>query len=147
MSRENVEIVRGAIPAAADLAEPLANAGAREVATQMGFDLDAFTDDAEVLFIGSWRGIPARRYRGIAGLIEGWRDWLEPYASYELELEELIDGGEKVVSFVHVKAITARDRVPIEHRPAAVWTVRDSKIARAEFHLERDQALAAAGLD
>jgi ketosteroid isomerase-like protein len=90
--------------------------------------------------------MPTRTYRGVEGLIEGWRDWLEPYSSYELEVEDLIDGGEAIVTLVHVQAITARDGVPVEHRPAAVWTVRDAKVVRVAFYLDRDHALEAAGL-
>jgi ketosteroid isomerase-like protein len=94
----------------------------------------------------TWRGMPTGRYEGVEGLVEGWRDWLGPSSSYELEVEELVDGGEVVVSFVHVRAITARDGVSVEHRPAAVWTVREGRVARVAFYLDREAAIEDAGL-
>jgi hypothetical protein len=36
--------------------------------------------------------------------------------------------------------------VPIETRSAGVFTFRDGKLVRAEFHLERESAMKAAGL-
>ena len=47
---------------------------------------------------------------------------------------------------MRVRAQTTRDAVAVEHRSAAVWSVRENKIVRVGFYLERDQALEAAGL-
>jgi hypothetical protein len=83
-------------------------------------------------------------YTGLAGFVEGWRDWVEPYSSYMLAIEDLIDLGERVVSFVRVVAVTRHDGVELTHAPAAVWTVRDGKVVEVAFHLDRDEALAGA---
>jgi ketosteroid isomerase-like protein len=45
-----------------------------------------------------------------------------------------------------VLAQTTRDAVAVEHRPAAVWSVREAKIVRVRFYLERKEALEVAGL-
>ena len=69
-----------------------------------------------------------------------------PWESYYIEAEEFIDAGEEVVTLTRVLAQTTRDSVAVEHRPAAVWSLRQGKIVRVRFYLERDEALEAAGL-
>src|SRR5439155_7121300 len=83
---------------------------------------------------------------GLHGFADAWREWLEPWDSYYVEVEEFIDVGDEVVSLVRVSARTTRDGVAIEHRPAAVWSVREGKVARVRFYLHRPEALEAAGL-
>ena len=83
-------------------------------------------------------------YTGLAGFVEGWRDWVEPYSSYELALEDLIDLGERVVSLVRVVAVTRHDGVELTHAPAAIWTFRDGRVVDVAFHLDREEALAEA---
>jgi ketosteroid isomerase-like protein len=78
--------------------------------------------------------------------VEGWRDWLTPWASYRIDAEDFIDAGDEVVVFARIKARTARDGVLVEHSPAAVWTIREGKVAGIRFLLERSEALEAAGL-
>jgi ketosteroid isomerase-like protein len=85
-------------------------------------------------------------YRGIEGLIEGWRDWLTPWESYRLEVEEFIDAGDQVLELVRVRARTSRHGVDVEHRPAAVWTVEDGVVVAVHFFLERPEAFGFAGL-
>lgn len=84
-------------------------------------------------------------HQGLAGFVEGWRDWLEPYSRYHLTTEDLVDMGDRVVSFVKVVAVTRHDGVQVSHSPAAVWTFRDGLIVEAAFYLDRDTALAEAG--
>lgn len=84
-------------------------------------------------------------YEGLAGFVEGWRDWVEPYTRYEMSTERLVDRGDRVVSLVNVVAVTRHDRVQITHSPAAVWTFRDGVVVEAEFYLDREQALEAVG--
>ena len=55
--------------------------------------------------------------------------------------------GEEVVVLVHIRARTKRDAVEVEHSPAALFQVRDGKVRRTRFFLERELALEVAGLD
>ena len=112
-----------------------------------GIDINAISSDAEIEFVALESGpLRDRRLIGIEGLIEGWRDWLEPWASYVMESEDVIDAVEHVVSLIRVRAKTTHDGVEIEHSPAAVWTIEDGMVAAVTFYLDRDQALRAAGL-
>jgi ketosteroid isomerase-like protein len=150
MSQENVEVVKRAQPSGVDTGidmVQLFRASTAPDPAATGLDVTAFESDFEVEFIASEAGASIRpASRGFQGFAEGWRDWLEPWESYYIEIEEFIDAGDEVVSLVRVHAQTARDTVPIEHWPAAVWSVREGKIVRVRFYLERVEALEVAGL-
>jgi ketosteroid isomerase-like protein len=106
---------------------------------------DLLTEDFEIEFVPAALDTPGAE-GGIEGLREGWRRWLAPYESYIVTIQDLMDGGgDDVVQTVHVRAVTARDGVAVEHEPAAVYTVRDGKIARIRFFLSHEEAFAAAG--
>jgi ketosteroid isomerase-like protein len=108
----------------------------------------AFDPDVETEFIAgqSIDSVRPSVSRGLLGFAESWRDWLEPWDSYYIEAERFIDLGEEVVSLTRVRARTTRDAVAVEHRPGAVWSLRDRKIVRVRFYLHREEALEAVGL-
>jgi len=147
MSRENVEIVKRVQQSGVDLV-PLFRTSTAPDPSATGIDLTAFASDFETEFISrrTFGSIRSRTFQGLQGFADSWRDWLEPWESYYIEAEEFIDAGEEVVSLTRVLAQTTRDSVAVEHRPAAVWSVREGKIVRVRFYLERDEALEAAGL-
>lgn len=145
MSRENVDLVKALQPARVDLVEGLAEADAGGDFLTPNAPADSFADDFEVEWVAS-SSTQRPHYRGLAGMIEGWRDWLTPWASYRIDAEDFLDAGDEVVVLVHVRAKTSRDGVVMEHSPAAVWTIEDGKVIRIRFFLERDIALVAAGL-
>jgi ketosteroid isomerase-like protein len=140
MSRETVELVRAAWPRRMDMVDIVGSGSPDDMASYLD-------PDVEVAFIASAPGVPELRYLGVEGLADGWREWLEPYESYWLEIEDVISAGEDdVVVPVRVSARTKRDGVLIEHSPAAICTARDGKVVRIRFYLDRDHALEVAGL-
>lgn len=141
MSRENVELVSRAMFGTTNVdLVPLARAG--EFAQVV--DPTAFAPDAEVFF--ATPSGPLTGYRGIEGLIAGWRDWLIPWASFMVDTDEVLDAGERVVALGTLRGRTQHDGVEIQQPGAAVVTIADGKIVRVEFHLDHREALAAAGL-
>ena len=146
MSQQNVEIVRGIQPAGAiDLVELFEGLDSR--VGPEGIDIGAIGNEADIRFVALGAGpLQDRRLTGAEGMIEGWRDWLEPWASYVMETEDVIDADQNVVSLIRVKAKTSHDGVEIEHSPAALWTIEKDTVVAVTFYLDRDQALAAAGL-
>jgi ketosteroid isomerase-like protein len=86
-------------------------------------------------------------YRGVAGLIEGWRDWLSPYESFRLEVEDLIESDEVLVTCVRQFGTPVGGGPELEAAGAAVWWVPDGRLVRVEFNLDREAALRSAGLD
>jgi ketosteroid isomerase-like protein len=141
MSRENVELVRMLQPTGVDMVVAVSAQDAFG-----GLPDSLFAPDLEVSFSAVDAGAKLGPFHGPDAFSTAWRDWLEPWGRYEIETEELLDAGEHVVAFVRVRGRTRRDGVEFEHAPAAVWTVRDGRVAALRFYLDRDEALAVAGL-
>jgi ketosteroid isomerase-like protein len=140
MSQENVELVRTTWPNHVDMVELLKDGRPPPKFTT------AVAADVEVMFRPNALGRSQPSYRGIDGFADGWRDWLEPYESYWIEVEDWIDAGdEDVLIPVRIRARTHRDGVVVEHSPAAICTVRNREIVRAVFYLDRGEALEAIG--
>jgi ketosteroid isomerase-like protein len=147
MSQENVDVVKRVLLDGIDLAA-LFDAPDPPDPSTTGIDLTAFDDDFETEFIATrvFGRVEPRVWRGLSGFAESWRDWLEPYDTYYIEVEGLIDAGEQVVSLTRAVGQTTRDGVAVEHRPGAVWSLREGRIVRVRFFLEREEAFEAAGL-
>jgi ketosteroid isomerase-like protein len=84
---------------------------------------------------------------GFEGFRAAWLEWTSAFQSYRIEVERVIDAGDLVVSLVAMTGRTRTGGVEIESPGAAVWTVVEGRLRRVEFHLDREQALRAAGID
>jgi ketosteroid isomerase-like protein len=139
VSQENVEIVRALQPSGVDLMSFLNTLQPSDARGTL------FTDDFESTFTSQDGSLPTRK--GFEGFVAGWQDWLEGWGRYEIWAEDFIDAGDQVVVFVRVNATTRRDRVEMEHTPAAVWTLRNGIVRSVHFYYDRHVALKAAGLE
>jgi ketosteroid isomerase-like protein len=141
MSRENVELVRRLQPSPdMDLVALFRDeAGAARLLDALGPFLH---DD----FAISGVGIQTGDRLGLTGLKAGSADWLEPWESYRTEIEDVIDAGEDVVVLVRDYGRRPGMTAEVSLLGAAVWTVREGKIARASFYPNREDALRAVGL-
>jgi ketosteroid isomerase-like protein len=102
--------------------------------------------DVEVVRIGPEYTGEGVTYRGLEGFLEFWTDWLEPWASFSIETEAILDAGDKVVQVARQTGRTDDQSAPIESQGAAVMTFQDGRLTRIEFHLDRERAMKAAGL-
>ncbi len=84
---------------------------------------------------------------GIDGMRAGFLDWMTPWATYRSEVEEAVDLGDQVLLLVQNFGRLEGSAGEVKISSANIWTVRDGKIARAEFFTTRDAALKAAGLE
>jgi ketosteroid isomerase-like protein len=91
------------------------------------------------------RGAFAASRVGLDGFRAGWLDWLTPWATYRVEIEQAIDCGDRVV--ILPSDFGGRGSHEVRAIGGAVWTVRDERIVRVEFYLDRAEALAAVGLE
>jgi len=83
-------------------------------------------------------------YRGHAG-VRRWLEALEPWESFQVDVEELIDTSEDTV--VVVSRVTARGSesgVEVEMRTYDVVTIVDGMIRKRRHYESRDDALIAA---
>jgi ketosteroid isomerase-like protein len=85
-------------------------------------------------------------YPGPEGFFEAWDDWLAPFESLNVDIEDMIDAGEHCVFLVRQKAVPKGTTATVDNAGAAVLTVRSGKLSRIEFHLDRGEAMRSAGL-
>lgn len=84
-------------------------------------------------------------YRGHDGM-RRWLEALEPWESFQVDVEELIDISEDtVLSVSHVTARGTGSGVDVEMRTYDVVTIVDAKIRRRRHYETREEALEAAG--
>jgi ketosteroid isomerase-like protein len=89
-----------------------------------------------------------RTYVGIDGLRDAWRDWLAPWATYRSEIDEAIDlGDDRVLLLLHDYGRREGSAQEVRANVAAIWAVRDGKVARFDAYADRRDAFGAAGLE
>ena len=87
-----------------------------------------------------------RTCSGMAALRASWLAWLAPWATYRVEVEEAIDCGDRVLMLVHDFGRREGSSAEVKSHNAAIWTIREGKVARAEFYADRAWARKDAGL-
>jgi ketosteroid isomerase-like protein len=130
MSRENVEVVRRIYDqyAAGDIDGLLSR-----VDPEIEFDLsDRLPDE------GLHRGREAYR--------QFLRRTFELWADFQVEVEDLLDGGDAVVAIIHTTATGRASGIEIDERVGHVFWLRDEIPYRFKVFSDRSEALAAAGL-
>ena len=143
MSRENVEIVRALQPPPdVDLTELFARGEEGRAAQEIEAASAVFTDD----FVCVFHALSREERPGVMGLRQAWLDWLEPWDSYRAEIDRFSDAGDRVLIFSRDFGRRSGMEDEVELKASAVWWVRDDKVSRAEFFVDRADALEAAGL-
>jgi ketosteroid isomerase-like protein len=103
----------------------------------------AFRQDFECVAATS---IGVTTYAGLDGLREAWLDWLKPWATYRTEVEEIAHRASRVLVLYRNFGCLEAGTEEVKTNNAAVWTFRDGRLARAEFYIDRAEALKAVGL-
>ena len=128
MSEENLEIVRQVYEAAAR----------RDTARILTLY------DPEVELDASALGVEGRGgdiFRGHEGLRSLFGEWHESWGEIEYDYEELIDAGDQVISVATRHARGRASGVEVEQRFALLWTIREGKVIRVVWFLDRNEAL------
>jgi ketosteroid isomerase-like protein len=104
------------------------------------------TDPDFVTIMTSESGNP-QEYRGVEGFREALTDWISPYESFRLVIDEAIPLEDRIVFLARQVAKTKHGGVEIETPSASVWWLEDGRIRQAGFYLNQRSGLEAAGLD
>ncbi len=145
MSQENVELVRSFHPAPdVDLAAIYRDDSrwawaSSLLASHIGED---FTCRAR-----GYLEADGETFEGLEGLRDIWLEWLTPWESYTSEIEEMVDLGDDVLVLVRDFGRRTEETGEISVTSAAVWTIREGKIAQIVFWADRSTALKALGLE
>jgi ketosteroid isomerase-like protein len=115
-------------------------------AWQLGDFTRADMFDSDVEFVTG--ALEARTFRGPAGVVEGWFDFLSAWEDFRVEAREIIPGAEpeSYVVFCHLSGRGKESGVPTESETANTIWISDGKIVRMELHWDRESALESAGL-
>jgi ketosteroid isomerase-like protein len=85
-------------------------------------------------------------YRGRDGLARAVESWLEPSEWVLIELEQIIDAGDRIVSIHKARTKARHTGIEIDTPLAYVWTLRGGKVIHCRAFVDVGQALEAAGL-
>lgn len=147
MSRENIEIVKSVHPpSGTDLT--LMFADAPRTVELLEPISGHFNPDFEFAGGDTNRGPGlSTRGTGMAGLAEMWREWMEPWDTYSTEVKGVTEtDDDRVLVLIRDRGRLRGSEAEVEQLGASVWSLRDGKITRVEFHSNRESARRAAGL-
>ena len=93
-----------------------------------------------------WPGVD--EYHGVEGVRQFFTEWLEAWADWSYELEDVVEGTDnRVVVIGTQRAVNRAAGVPVEMRMGQVWTIDDDGLARRmEMFTDPALALAEAGV-
>ncbi len=143
MSAENGELVRSAMPLPeVDVASRHSDDEAMDRRIE---EVERFYDPS---FEGTVRlpGMPLVAFRGLDGLRDILRGSLSRWATYQVEIEDVIENGAFVVMVFRATARRQLDTPEEQRRRTVLWTVREGRIVRGDFDIPHAEALAMAGL-
>ena len=86
-------------------------------------------------------------WHGLEGLRDGLMDWISPYETFRLEIDELIVQEDKLVFLARQVGTTKHAAVEVVTESATIWWLEDRQITQAVFYLDQKAALKAAGLE
>ena len=85
-------------------------------------------------------------YSGPAGAMQFNAEWAAAWDDWELEAQDYVDAGERVVVIVNQRGRSKATGIPVEMRFAQVWTLRDGQGIRMQLYGNVEEALEAVGL-
>ena len=92
-------------------------------------------------------GWPDRQvYSGPEGANQFNAEWADAWDGWEIEAEDYIDAGDRVVVIVNQRGRSKATGIPVEMRFAQVWSFRDGQAIRMQMYSNVEEALEAAGL-
>jgi hypothetical protein len=99
-------------------------------------------------FIAGSSGEMHNDFQGVEGLLDGWADWASAYEQYRIEPDgDPIVAGDAVVGYTRQIATPKGAAQTMETEAAGVLFFSEGELTRLELHLDRDQALRAAGVE
>ena len=106
-----------------------------------------FRAHADLVWDVSNLGWPDQQiYHGPEGAMHFNAEWADAWDDWELEVEDYIDAGERVVVILNQRGRSKATGIPVDMRFAQVWTLRDGQGIRMQLYASVEEALEAVGL-
>jgi ketosteroid isomerase-like protein len=144
MSRENVEIVRSML-------EPFKGIDVASI----DFDDDglrealgpAYSPDFELRTLDTGIGLGVDEvYRGVDGLLQYLRVWLDPFSEYQIEPLDYVESGDCVLVPTRQWGTGSASGARVELKITFLYKLRDGQVTRLVQYDTLDEALEAAGV-
>jgi ketosteroid isomerase-like protein len=139
MSQENVEIIRA-------MWEPVKGLDTTTIDWDTAIRGLGQVFSPEVELRWSATGPEARVYRGLDGVAQAFREWVEPFSEYHVEPLDYIEAGDYVVVPNRQRGVGKTSGVPVELEVTNVYEFRGGQIARMDEYDTVEEALEAVGL-
>jgi ketosteroid isomerase-like protein len=140
MSQQNVENLRAFL-------EPWSREPWTPEAWERGAAFDMSLLDPDVIYEDET--LPdhiGEAYRGHEGIVRAAQRWIEPFEWLLVELEQIIEAGDCLVSIHRTRSKARHSGIEFEAPVAYVWAFRGGRIIHFKSFREPDEALQAAGL-
>jgi len=144
MSAENVALVRSLLPGPDVDVKALVNDD--EAALRNRQEIEHLYDPAVQCTMRFPGMAPVTYPGGIEGVRNAWKDWLKSWDSYKVEIDDVIDGGERVLVVHRGSGMHSQGTEQVMRRRATVWTIRNGLVTRVDFNVPYDEALIEAGI-
>jgi len=144
MSQENVEKVRASL-ATWDGEILRAEARPFDRINSMNFSSALYAPDA-VYGDAVLPDHVGETYRGLDGFNRAAETWMQPFEWMLVELEQIIDADEHVVSLHRARGKMRHTEIEFESPLAYVFTFQDGKVVRERAFIDHAEALKAVGL-
>ncbi len=82
-------------------------------------------------------------YRGHAAMIDGFRRFMGAWEELRVDLDELIEEGDRVVALTHQVGRSRGTGIEVDQHIAQVYEFSDGKVTRVRQFRTREEALAA----
>ncbi len=141
MSQENVDLIRGMWEPFKGVDNPAIdwdNEAIREVTERFW--------SPEIELRWSRRAPEARVYQGRDGVIQAFREWVEPFREYYIEPLDFIEQEDRVIIPQRHRGIGSTSGVSVEDEFTHVYEVRDQMITRVDEYDTLKKALEAVRL-
>jgi len=86
-------------------------------------------------------------FHGIEEMERATRTWFSAWKDFRIEAAEVIDLGDRALVLTRWGGEGRDSGVPMFGHGADVWTVRGGKVTALQMYWDRDEGLAAVGLD
>jgi ketosteroid isomerase-like protein len=86
-------------------------------------------------------------YRGLDGALRAAETWIEPFEWLVVDLDQIIDAGERVVSLHRARGKMRHTGIEFESPLAYVFTFQDGKVVHERAFVDHTEALKAVGLE
>ncbi len=142
MSAADVEVVRTLVPdPSIDWAQIVRT---EELAQPLE---DAVRHFFQPEFACSLVSVIEMKHSGFEGLLAIWKEWLEPWSTYRVQEEEIIDLNDgRVVWLGQDVAGTKHGGNEVVLNSSAIWRIQSGRVAAVSFFAERERCLEEAGL-